>query len=357
MTTPSRRVRALFVSCAIVVAVGSIGACSEIQDLDLGPDPLGADSAVLLQDFSARSFLPADNWWNLDVSSAPVDPESDSLIAFLSGRSVSQPNAVRRLTADFGPPPFGVPYVGVSAQEPLSDITFTSYGAESDSGAPASPRGYPIPRQARVTPGFIEGNVAGGGSIGGRKLILVDRDRNLLFETWSTRYNTITERWEAGAGAVFPLTTNDRRVEGYVSADNAGLAVFPGLVRYDEVSRNAPITHAFRVTVRGSNGYVFPASRGINSINGAPPLGARLRLRVDVDLSGFSPELQRIFQAMKTYGLIVADVGTDLAVTGTMDPRWNRSTLTAAFQQFTADDFEVIERGWQGGAPLLRVAR
>ncbi|MFN0098374.1 MAG: hypothetical protein ACKVS7_06860 [Gemmatimonadaceae bacterium] len=357
MTTHSRRVRSLLVSSAIVATVGSISACSEIQDLDLGPDPLGADSAVLLEDFSGRSFLPADNWWNVDVSNAPVDPQSDSMIAFVSGRSVSQPNAVRRLTADFGPPPYGIPYVGVSAQEPLRAITFTQHGAESDSGAPASPRGYPIPRQARVHPGFIEGNVAGGGSIGGRKLILVDRDRNLLFETWSTRYNMNAERWEAGAGAVFLLDSNARRVEGHVSADNSGLAVFPGLVRYDEVSREAPITHAFRVTVRGSNGYVFPASRGINSISGAPPLGARLRLRVDVDISGFSPELRRIFQAMKTHGLIVADVGADLAVTGTMDPRWNRSVLTAAFQELTADDFEVIERGWQGGAPLLRAPR
>ncbi len=354
MTTPSRRLRVLLVSGAIACAVTSASACAAIEELDLGPDPLGADSAVLLQDFSTRDFLPADNWWKLDITSAPVDAESNAMIGFISGRTSNQPNVVRPLSADFGPPPYGIPYVGVSANEPLSAITFTSYGAESDSGAPNAPRGYPVPRAVRVRPGFIEGNVPGGGSVGGRRLIIVDRDRNLLFETWSTRYNTITERWEAGAGAVFPLNSNARRTEGYVSADNAGLAIFPGLVRYDEATRDAPITHAFRVTVRGSNGHVFPAARGINSILNAPPLGARLRLRASVDLSGFPADIRRILQAMKTYGLIVADVGTDLAVTGTMDPRWNRTAIAAAFNELTADDFEVIERGWQGGAPLLR---
>jgi hypothetical protein len=157
------------------------------------------------------------------------------------------------------------------------------------------------------------------------------------------------------------MSRNDRRPDGWTSADAAGLAIFPGLVRYDEALAAGEITHAFRVTTRGSNGYVWPASHAAGTNASAPPLGARLRLKASKDLSGFTPEVQRIFRAMKRYGLIVADNGSDMYISGTMDARWNNDVLNPAFSALTADDFEVLQLGWRSTAPIppanLRIVR
>ena len=152
--------------------------------------------------------------------------------------------------------------------------------------------------------------------------------------------------WEAGSGAVFDLTSNARRPEGWTSADAAGLAVLPGLVKAYEVESSDEIDHAFRVTVRATNGHVWPASHTAGSTSGAPPLGTRLRLKDAVDISGFPEEARRIFAAMKRYGLIIADNGIDMYVQGTMDERWDNSVLNPAFHALSADDFEVVELGW-----------
>jgi hypothetical protein len=293
--------------------------------------------------------FPPDNWWNTDVSNAPVDPGSPAYIDWISGRTPQNPTATRSAHPDFGPPPYGIPYVVVGADQPLLPVTFSPYGSQSDAGAPGRPPGYPIPDVARTQPGYIEGGVAGGGPDGDRHLLLVDRARGLLFETWSTRWNASLARWEAGSGAVFDLATNHRRTEGWTSADAAGLAILPGLVRFDEVAAGTPIRHAFRVTVRATNGHVWPASHTAGSTAGAPPMGTRLRLKAARDLSGYAPEIRRIFQAMKTYGLIVADNGSDLYVSGTMDPNWDNDVLNPAFASLTADDFEVLQLGWIPG--------
>jgi hypothetical protein len=145
---------------------------------------------------------------------------------------------------------------------------------------------------------------------------------------------------------VFDLTRNDRRPEGWTSADAAGLAILPGLVRYDEAMSHE-ITHAFRVTVRSTNGYVWPASHQAGGTGGALPMGARLRLKASKDISGFPPDMQRIFRAMQIYGLIVADNGSDMYISGTMDYRWNNSVLNPAFSALTASDFEVIQLAWR----------
>jgi hypothetical protein len=309
----------------------------------------GPDSVGLLEDLTARQVFPPDNWWNTDVSNAPVDPGSPAYIDWISGRTPQNPTATRSAHPDFGPPPYGIPYVVVGADQPLLPVTFSPYGSQSDAGAPGRPPGYPIPDVARTQPGYIEGGVAGGGPDGDRHLLLVDRARGLLFETWSTRWNASLARWEAGSGAVFDLATNHRRTEGWTSADAAGLAILPGLVRFDEVAAGTPIRHAFRVTVRATNGHVWPASHTAGSTAGAPPMGTRLRLKAARDLSGYAPEIRRIFQAMKTYGLIVADNGSDLYVSGTMDPNWDNDVLNPAFASLTADDFEVLQLGWIPG--------
>jgi hypothetical protein len=323
---------------------------------------LAAQSGVvLIEPLAGRQLFPVSNWWNLDVSAAPVDARSAALIDWISGRSASNTTAVRRLHPDFGPPPYGFPYVVVSESQALVGIVF-GYADESDPGAPGYPPGYPIPPEAISQPHYIEGGVPGGGTNGDRHLLIVDRDRWLLFETFATSWNAAQARWEAGSGAVFDLASNARRPEGWTSADAAGLAILPGLVRYDEVSGSGEIRHAFRVTVRATNGYVWPASHRAGSNPSAPPMGARLRLKASKNLSGYAPALRRIFRAMQVYGLIVADNGSDMYISGTMDARWNNDELNPAFRSLTADDFEVIQLGWGQFTPPaapsgLRVVR
>ncbi len=283
-------------------------------------------------------LFPPDNWWNTDISQAPVDASSAAFINFIGSS--------RRLHPDFGgdsgdpsAPIYGMPYIVVGANQPLVPVTF-DFEDESDAG------GYPIPEQAKTEQRWIEGGLAGSDprAEGDRHMLIVDRDRRLLYELYALQWRG---RWEAGSGAVFLLDSNGRRPEGWTSADAAGLAILPGLVRYDEAYGVGPIRHAFRFTVRATNGYVYPASHRAGSTAGALPMGARLRLKADRDLSSYAEPLRRIFQAMKTYGLIVADNGSDMYISGTYDTRWNNDLLNPAFASLTASDFEVIQLGWR----------
>ena len=295
-------------------------------------------AVTLNDDFGGRALFPATNWWNTNISAAPLDASSAAYINFIG--------PTRSMHPDFGPPPYGIPYVGVGGGQLRRPVFFNQYPSESDSGINGEV-GYPIPDQARTLPNYIEGAVPGGGTNGDRHLIVVDRDRWQLFELYATRWDPGTSRWTAGSGAVFDLSRNDRRPDGWTSADAAGLAILPGLVRYEETMSGREIRHAFRVTVRATNGYVFPASHAAGSTTGALPMGARLRLKASKDLSGYPAHLQRIFTAMKTYGLIVADNGSDMYVSGAMDARWNNDVLNPAFRSLKAGDFEVVQLGWR----------
>jgi hypothetical protein len=301
---------------------------------------VAATSTVrLLDDLQGRQLFPSDNWWNQDISRAPVDPSSNALIAFIGGGKTLHP--------DFGPPPYGIPYMTVGRTQARVVIGSFQYSGESDAGVAGEAPGYPIPTEARTEPNYIEQAVPGGGDSGDRHMLIVDRDRWLLYETWATKWNAAKNQWEAGSGAIFDLSSNARRPEGWTSADAAGLAVLPGLVRYDEVYGGSEIRHALRVTLRSTNGYVWPASHSAGRTSGAAPMGTRLRLKASVDLSGFSAPLRKIFEAMKRYGLVVADNGTDMQVTGTMDSRWNNDELNPAFKRLSASDFEVVQLGWR----------
>jgi hypothetical protein len=291
----------------------------------------------LTDDLGGRQLLPLDNWWNQEISNAPLDSQSNAFIDFIGRTRSSHP--------DFGPPPYGIPYSSVGGSQPRVPVTFVDYGSESDTGV-GGQTGYPIPDAARTQPNFIEGGAPGGGSDGDRHMLVVDRDRWLLYELFATRWNAASQRWEAGSGAIFDLSSNARRPEGWTSADAAGLAILPGLVRYDEAVRG-PIRHALRATVRRTNGYVWPASHRAGSSAGALPMGARLRLKASKSLSGYPGYIQNIFRGMQTHGLIVADNGSDLYVTGAMDARWNNSELNPAFHGLTANDFEVVRLGWR----------
>jgi hypothetical protein len=298
-----------------------------------------ATSVVLNEDFSYVQVFPPDNWWNEDISTAPVDPNSSAYINWIGSTC--------RVHPDFGPPPYGIPFISVSSRQALKPIDFYAYPSESDEGAPGLPAGYPIPDIAFQQPDYIEGGHPGGGDNGDRHCIVVDRDRLLLYETYGTTWSASQQCWQAACGAVFDLTTNERRPEGWTSADAAGLAVFPGLIKYDETHGLDEISHAFRFTARASNGYVWPASHKAGATAGAPPLGMRLRLKASFDISGYNPSIQKILRAMKRYGLILADNGSDMFVQGTMDSRWNSGEMNDAIHTLHAGDFEVIQLGWQ----------
>lgn len=305
-------------------------------------------------------LFPSDNWWNADVSAAPVDPGSAALIAWIGAAKGMHPDFggdVSTGSTDI----YGMPYVVVPGTQALEPMAF-DYASESDTGAPGRPAGYPIPVEARTQPHWIEGgypgncdsSYAGSPCRGDKHMLIVDTDHRLLFETWNTRClpaGSPSCAWRAGSGAVFSLDSNARRPDGWTSADAAGLAILPGLVRWDEAYGASPIRHAFRVTVRDTNGYVYPASHVAGTNTSAPPMGARLRLKASKDISGFTAPVQRIFQAMKTYGLIVADNGSDMYVQGTYDVRWDNGVLNPAFGAITAGDFEVVQLGWQPSAP------
>jgi hypothetical protein len=309
-------------------------------------------------------LFPPDNWWNLDISHWPVDASSANFISFINN------GGTRALHPDFGGNAgagyaiYGMPYATVSnvANTDLKAVQF-QYSSESDGvdhSTNTSFPFYPIPREVTTQPYWIEGGDPGNVDLRNsqdRHLLIVDKDRNYLYELYNVFYNTTQAKWYAGSGAFFDMNTNNRRPDGWTSADAAGLAILPGLVRYDEVydSTVTEIRHALRVTVRATNGYVYPASHRAGSTPGALPMGARLRLKASVDVTQRTndPNIQKIFRAMQRYGLIVADNGSDMYITGTYDTRWNNDILNPVFKNLTASDFEVIQLGYNPspGAP------
>jgi hypothetical protein len=294
-------------------------------------------------------IFPSNNWWNTPIASAPVDPPSASCVSYI-GTS-------RRLHPDFGGDvssgsveTYGFPYAVVDSTVTPRAVQF-QYSSESDGvnhTTGVSFPFYPIPDEAISQPHWIEGGEAGDADLrssADRHLLIVDKDRRYLYELYNVFFDGV--QWHAGSGAFFDLNSNARRPDGWTSADAAGLAILPGLVRYDEVFGPNEIGHAFRVTVRNTNGYVYPASHRAGSTPGALPMGARLRLKATKDLTPFTPEVQKIFRAMQRYGLIVADNGSDMYISGTYDTRWNNNVLNPAFGALAASDFEVVRLGYQ----------
>ena len=300
-------------------------------------------------------LFPPNNWWNLDVSAAPIDAASASYVAFINN------GTPRRLHPDFGGDVstgsvqvYGFPYAVVDGTLAKQTVQF-DYSDESDGVDHTTNRSfpfYPIPSEAITQAHWIENGEPGNVDLrasSDRHLLIVDRDNRYLYELYNVFYDG--SAWHAGSGAFFDMKTNGRRPDGWTSADAAGLAILPGLVRYDEAFGPDEIRHAFRVTVRATNGYVYPASHRAGSTAAALPMGARLRLKASKNLSGYTPEIQKMFRAMQRYGLIVADNGSDLYVSGTYDIRWNNDVLNPAFQSLTANDLDVIKLGYQSAAP------
>jgi hypothetical protein len=275
-----------------------------------------------------RRPFPPDNPWNTDISRAPVDPNSDALIASIGLDTGLHP--------DFGTlwegRPIGIPYTVVPGDQPRVPVTF-GYADESDSGP------YPIPPDAPV-----EGGAGAGGD---RHVLVIDRDNWMLYELFDAERLDGGRRWKAMSGAIFDLSTNTLRPAGWTSADGAGLPIFPGLVRYDEVIEQGAINHALRFTARRTRrAYVAPARHYASRYTdpNLPPMGMRVRLKAAYGTSGFPPSLRVVLSALKAYGMYLADNGSNWFITGAPDPRWNDEELSL-IRRVKGRDFEVVQMG------------
>jgi uncharacterized protein (TIGR03437 family) len=291
-----------------------------------------AASAILLLSGSAPAqtlggcaMFPANNIWNTPIDTLPVSSNSAAYINSVGPSTGLHP--------DFGSgtwdgAPIGIPYALVTGSQPKVSVTF-DYADESDPGP------YPIPANPP-----IEG---GSSSTGDRHVLLVDTTNCILYELYAA-YPQSGGAWQAGSGAIFDLRGNQLRPLGWTSADAAGLPILPGLVRYDEILAGR-IAHAIRFTVQVTQkAYLWPARHyaSSNTSTSVPPMGARFRLKSAFDVSGFPAEVQIILNAMKKYGIIVADNGSNWFISGVPDDRWNNDNL-ATLHRVTGAAFEVVD--------------
>ena len=273
-----------------------------------------------------KQLFPPDSPWNQDISNAPLDPNSRRLIAAIGDG---------QLHPDFGTvyrgAPNGIPYIVVGASQPPVRVNFTAYSDQSDPGP------YPVPRNAP-----IEG---GPNSDGDRHVIVIDRDRWKLYEMFGSVPTITGSSWNAKSGAVFDLNSNAVRPEGWTSADAAGMPIFPGLVRYDEVFEQREIRHALRFTVAHTRkAYVYPARHyaSYSDDPNLPPMGMRVRLKASFDMAQFSPANRVILRALQRYGMFVADNGSNWFLSGAPDPRWSDEDLSI-LKIVRGSDFEVVK--------------
>jgi hypothetical protein len=305
------------------VGIGHVGGGPPDDVVPPQPTPdLGAGAS-----FHGKQLFPSDNAWNEDISNAPVDPNSDNIIAGIGLTTGLHP--------DFGTvwngAPNGIPYIVVDGNQTPVPINFTAFGSQSDPGP------YPVPPAAP-----IEG---GPNATGDRHVLVIDRDNWKLYEMYRAFPINNGVSWNADSGAVFDLNSNALRPAGWTSADAAGLPIFPGLVRYDEVFEQQEIKHAIRFTAQITRrAYVAPARHwaSTNTSVDRPPMGMRVRLKASVDISGFSPAMQVILRALKKYGLILADNGSNWYMSGAPDPRWNDDELNT-LKNIKGSQFEVIQ--------------
>jgi hypothetical protein len=284
----------------------------------------GSASALRLPTAPQCPIFPANNAWNERVDTLPVAADSAQLIASIGPTAGLHPDFGSGLW-DGGP--IGIPYDVVSKSTPRSHVRF-GYADESDKGL------YPIPKTVH-----IEG---GAQSDGDRHALLLDRDACKLYELYDLHGSGSS--WTAGSGAIWNLRSNRLRPAGWTSADAAGLPIFPGLARYDEVARGV-IDHALRFTVvQTRRAYVYPARHYASSSDdpSLPPMGLRVRLKASVDISHFPKQARVVLQALKTYGMILADNGSNWYISGAPNPKWSNDDLHT-LGQITGSDFEVVD--------------
>jgi hypothetical protein len=272
--------------------------------------------AAPLPSAPACPMFPAGNVWNQDISALPVATDSTTLLSTI-GLSTG-------LHPDFGSyAGYGIPINTVSGTRTRVKVRF-GYSSQSDKGP------YPIPRKPKIE------------RSSDHHMLIVDRDHCTLFELWNVRHTATG--WRAGSGAIWDLTSNALRPDGWTSADAAGLPITPGLVRYPEVAAGV-IDHALRFTAPATrSAHIYPARHDAGSGGSAslPPMGLRVRLKASFDLSKLSPEARVIAVALQHYGMILADNGSPWYVTGAANPNWDDSDLHT-LNRITGADLEVVD--------------
>ena len=279
---------------------------------------------------SLNGFVPfqSNSLWNTDISTAPVDPNSANYINFIGSTVTLHP--------DFGSGTFhnqtlGIPYQIVAGTQAKVPVTLGAFFDESDPGP------EPIPSNA-----LIEGYPKPGN--GDRHVLVLEKDGCWLYELYNATLKS--GKWSADATSIWDMTINEQRPYTWTSADAAGLPVFVGLARYDEVAAGA-INHALRFTVPTSQrAFVLPATHWASTTTdpNAPPMGLRIRLKASFNISGYPADDQVILTAMKKYGMILADNGSAIFISGAPDNRWNNTNLNL-LKQITASNFEVVQPG------------
>jgi hypothetical protein len=319
-----RRIAAALAVLGLAVAILPATAAAAGPYPPLGTCPVFPDPPAGLP--ANAPSLPSQAAWNQDVSKAPVAPGSAATIAYINAQGGNL------LHPDFGSPrAYGFPYAVVGAGQRKLPVHYTAYGDESDHGP------FPVPGGAPV-----EG---GKRSDGDRHVLVVDRSRCVLYELYRAFFRRSgTPRWNADSGAHWDLRSTALRPDSWTSADAAGLPIFPGLVRYDEVAAGR-LDHAIRVTFESTrDAWVHPASHcaGDTSNAAAPAMGARLRLKAGYGLCGFGGGARVIAEALKRYGMIVADNGSNWFFSGTSDRRWDDENLNQ-LKRIPGSAFEVVK--------------
>jgi hypothetical protein len=315
------RPAAVLVSLALLASAGAAAAQPSAPATARGGQRTSA--VVPIAGTSCRAF-PADNYWNTDIRSLPVDPRG---AAWLSHMSTG-----RNLHPDFGPsygdgPNYGIPITVVGRYHRKVRVRFL-YADESDRVR------YPFGKDTK-----IEG---GRNSAGDKHAIVVDRYRCRLYETWDTTVRN--GRWRAGSGAVWSLSSNRLRPDGWTSADAAGLPILPGLLRWNEI-KAGHVDHAIRFTTDvTSRHHLWPARHDAGSTDSwaYPPMGARFRMKAGFDASGFSPRAQVVITAMKSYGLVLADNGSPWFFQGERNRNWPPA-LVEELKRIPASAFEAVD--------------
>ena len=288
---------------------------------------LGCTESVCGRVPEGCQLFPANNFWNAPIDGLPTGARSDAYIASIGPDTGLHPDFGAGLYEGL---PLGIPFVSVPGAQPPVAITFTDAGEESDPGP------YPIPPDAP-----IEG---GSCADGDRHVIVVQEETCTLYELYDAHPQP-DGSWQAASGARFDLASNTLRPAGWTSADAAGLPILPGLVRYEEIAAGA-IPHALRFTAeRTQDAYVWPARHEASDHADptVPPMGQRFRLKADVDVSGFSPTNQIILQALKTYGMLLADNGSSWFLSGAPDDRWDNDDLHDLQEGIFGSDFEAVD--------------
>ena len=302
---------------AIVFLVAQWRGISPVQAKQLGTQNSAAAASPLI---SGCPMFPADNIWNTPIDSLPVHARSDQWVNTI-GRTTGFHMDFGSGTWDGGP--IGIPYNIAGSSTPKVTVSFY-YPDESDAGP------YPIPTSPLIEYGSDH------------HILIVDNSDCRLYELFDASYSG--GGWHAGSGAIWNLNSDALRPDTWTSADAAGLPILPGLVRYDEIVAGE-INHAIRFTAQNTNGYIWPA-RHLTSNNPnapqIPPMGARFRLKASYNISSYPPAMQVILRAMKTYGIILADNGSNWYVSGAPDARWNNDMLHL-LDSITGNDFEAVD--------------